>query len=176
MNAEDYSIGEHIHRYACRTAARAASISRFSNTEINDFIQSTGLRTALLQLKEKPEVALIYKDWFIEQVEQIKQQMEQYKSKQPEHFFRNVSFGIAAKIVSIYIKTAEVIPSAGTSPVACCAFPPIDSYLLKGLKIKSKAWSGLEKEPYMLLLDEVIKKSKGKPYWTIEYYWNLNAT
>jgi len=61
---------------------------------------------------------------------------------------RKREFGIAAKILSIYIKTAEVIPSMRGSKISKVAFPPIDRYLLSGLKseikIKNISWSGME--------------------------------
>jgi hypothetical protein len=100
--------------------------------------------------------------------------MEKYKAGSKENLFRNISFGIAGKVVSIYVKTAEILPTGGLSPISKVAIPPIDSYLLKGLQIKTKAWSTLGKEEYMQLVNKLEEKNEGRPFWTIEYYWNLN--
>jgi len=65
---EDYSIDEHIHRYACWTAARAASAGHFSNNEISKFITVSGTREGLETLRYKDEMThSIYKDWCIVQ-------------------------------------------------------------------------------------------------------------
>ena len=50
---KDYTIEEHVHRYACWTAARAASISRFSNNEISQFISQSGLRNELDKINKE---------------------------------------------------------------------------------------------------------------------------
>ncbi len=105
----NYTIEEHIHKYACWTAARAASISRFSNNEITQFILENNLRTELGKIKEKKITSDEYKEWFIKQVDGILTSMKNYTSNKGEKFFRNISFGIAAKVISIYVKTSEVI-------------------------------------------------------------------
>jgi hypothetical protein len=169
-----YSIDEHIHRYACWTAARAASISRFSNSEISQFILETDLQNELDKIKNREMTSDDYKEWFIIQSGRILESMEKYKAGSKENLFRNISFGIAAKVVSIYVKTSEVIPTAGLSPISKVAIPPIDSYLLKGLQIKTKAWSTLDKEEYMNLVNELEEKNEGEAFWKLEFYWNLN--
>ncbi|QGW28888.1 hypothetical protein [Phnomibacter ginsenosidimutans] len=44
MSNSTYSFSEHTHRYACWTAARVASIGRFSNAEVSGFIDAVKLR------------------------------------------------------------------------------------------------------------------------------------
>ncbi|MGN6194705.1 MAG: hypothetical protein ACTHOB_07180 [Ginsengibacter sp.] len=171
----EYSIDEHIHRYACWTAARAASISRFSNNEIGQFIFENNLQKELDNIKKGVITSDEYKRWFVMQTKGILESMKKYNGKTDQKLFRNISFGIAAKVVSIYVKTAEIIPSRGLSRISNIAIPPIDSYLLKGLKIKTKAWSTLNKEEYMKLVNEIEERNEGRPFWKLEYYWNLNV-
>ncbi|MGN6267996.1 MAG: hypothetical protein ACTHM5_20130 [Ginsengibacter sp.] len=52
----EYSIVEHTHRYACWTAARAASISRFSNNEISQFILENDLQKELDKIRFGQEI------------------------------------------------------------------------------------------------------------------------
>jgi hypothetical protein len=171
---KDYTIQEHVHRYACWTAARAASISRFSNNEISQFILENDLRNDLDKIRKEEITSDEYKKWFVEATESIYTSMKHYVDTRDEKLFRNISFGIAAKVVSIYVKTSEIIPSGGLSPISKVAIPPVDSYLLKGLKIKTKPWSTLNKEEYMTLVHDLEERVQGEPFWKLEFYWNLS--
>ena len=104
MIADEYSMGEHIHRYACWTAARAASISRFSNNEISRFILENNLQNELDKIKNKEITSDEYKEWFVKRVDGILSSMKNYTSNKEEKPFRKISFGIAAKVISIYEK------------------------------------------------------------------------
>lgn len=72
---EHYTIDEHIHRYAIWTAARAASVSRFSNREISRFILESGLRNDVGQLAKREISRDDYKQWFINKTEFIEHGM-----------------------------------------------------------------------------------------------------
>jgi hypothetical protein len=173
----DYTIEEHVHRYACWTAARAASTSRFSNAEVLQFITDSGLREALQALRLNVEINhSIYKDWYVEQVNILLKNMDEYKNSKDKK--RKKLFGIAAKIVSIYIKTAEILPSLGDSKISKVAFPPIDRFLLSGLKkkleLKNISWSNMEKDEYMGLIETLKKFIGNEPFWKLEMYWDLN--
>jgi len=174
---KEYTIEEHVHRYACWTAARAASTSRFSNTEVSQFITESGLKKALESLRLKDEMNhLIYKKWYVEQVNSLLEQMVKYNNLEDKKRIR--LFGIAAKIVSIYIKTAEVLPSNGNSKISKVAFPPIDRFLLNGLKKQLKltniSWSKMEEEEYINLVETLKKFIGDEPFWKLESYWDLS--
>ncbi|WP_157580908.1 hypothetical protein [Segetibacter koreensis] len=80
--------------------------------------------------------------------------------------------------MSIYVKTVEIIPSKGMSKISHVAFPPIDRYLLSGLKkdlqIENISWSEMEEEAFMKLIDQLKEFMKEEPFWKLEYYWDLN--
>ena len=175
MKESEYTMEEHIHRYSCWTAARAASVGRFSNDEMIQFITESDLKNELDKIRGKEISSAEYMEWFIIQADRILTNMEKYKSSK-DKIFRHISFGIAAKVVSIYVKTAEIIKSGGLSPISQVAFPPVDSYLLKGLNIKNVVWSNLEKDPFIELIKDLEKRNNGKPFWRLEYYWNLNSS
>ena len=119
MNYSDYNISEHTHRYAFWCAARAASKSRFFNVEIGEFIEGFGLRNKVDELRNVPDVSYpYYKEWFILQSKTLLQRMIEYNPKKEQHNTRNIAFGIAAKIISVYIKTVEIIPSGGKSSIS----------------------------------------------------------
>ena|ERR1700712_397784 len=52
MHIKDYSIAEHIHRFAVWTAARAASRGRLKNTEVEDLINKVKLKEAIEVLNQ----------------------------------------------------------------------------------------------------------------------------
>ena len=177
MSIDNYSIEEHTHRFGLWTAARAASTSRFSNSEVAAFIKESKLKEALGELQSSQEMNHeIYKDWFIRRVNSILAGMSNYINVNDKK--RKKIFGIAAKIVSIYVKTVEIIPSKGNSKISHVAFPPIDRFLLAGLKeklkIKNISWSNMEEEEYMKLIGDLKELIGDKPFWTLEYYWDLN--
>ena len=177
-----YTIEEHLHRYACWTAARAASTSRFSNDEVGAFIHGCNLRKNLEELSKLHVVNHeIYRDWFIKQVNSLHECLADYKNPKNADIHRVKEFGIAAKIVSIYIKTVEVLPSSGTSAVSIVAFPPVDSFLLKklvgetGVEISNTAWSQMNENDFMEIIDKLKLIMGDEPFWKLEYFWNINS-
>ncbi len=173
----NYTIEEHVHRYACWAAARAASSSRFKNIEVSQFINQSALRDALKELRLKDEMNhSIYKKWYVKQVNVLKKRLENYKNSKDKE--RHISFGIAAKIVSIYVKTAEVLPNKGKSKISKVAFPPIDRFLLnrlqKELGLKNVSWSKMEQQEYMETIETLKNFMKDEPFWKLEFYWDLN--
>ena len=176
-----YTIEEHLHRYACWTAARAASTSRFSNDEVAGFLLDCNLRENLEKLRIDGTVThKDYRAWFVKQVESLLHCFGQYENPKIKGIFRKTKFGIAAKMVSIYIKTVEVMPSKGTSNISMVAFPPIDSILLKKLvsekeiDILNTAWSGMEETEFMEVIEKLKNIMGDQPFWKLEYFWNLN--
>ncbi len=172
--AEDYTFAKHCHRYACWTASRAASAGRFKNKEIAWFIEIIGLRECLESLKSEGKISsLRYEEWFLEAVTTLKSQMKAFVSKRR----RNISFGVAAKVVSIYVKTYEVIAEKGNSPISRVAYPPIDSFLLKNLikhkkvRLKRTDWSKFKKRTYLKTICEMKKLTHGRALWKLEAFW-----
>ena len=125
-------------------------------------------------LRKQQITSEMYREWFIIQVENVLKCMEKNIAGKREGFFRNTSFGIDAKVINIYVKTAEIIPNRGLSPISKVAFPPVDSYLLKGLKIKGKAGSRLDKDGFMNLILDLKKLNGDNPFWKLESSWDLN--
>lgn len=97
-----YNIEEHIHRYAVWTAARAASKSRLKNNEIDIIVTTVGLREAVKELQKNITLTEpVYRQWLKMRCEEIiavvnERNWSDFKTKQ-------FSFGLAAKIIAIYI-------------------------------------------------------------------------
>jgi hypothetical protein len=177
MILDNYTIEEHLHRYACWTAARAASISRFKNSEIVSCFEKVSLREKVQSLRH--EYNLNHNDylqWFISMCDKIMVALNEIETKEKG---RRISFGIAAKLVSIYIKTVEVLPTKGASRLSNIAFPPIDSILLNNLKKKSNLeitsvnWSKMEKGYFIDLINQLKAFIGDLPFWKLELYWKV---
>ncbi len=177
MNVADYTIDEHTHRFGLWTAARAASTSRFSNSEVAKFIQNCRLKESVEELRSTGNLDHErYRDWFVEKANSITVCMKNYGNEKGKK--RKKEFGIAAKIISIYVKTVEVIPTKGASKISLVAFPPIDRYLLSGLrnelKIENISWSEMGEKEFMELIERLKEFVGEEPFWKLEYYWDLN--
>ncbi len=178
MDIKDYSIDEHIHRFAVWTAARAASRGRLKNTEVEFLIDNSRLREKVAEIRQDNSLNDIsYRNWLKENCEVmcnlVKQQnWGDYKS---DYFCT----GLSAKIISTYIKTVEVIPTRGLSLLSEVAYPPIDSILLKNLnkkhdlKLKTN-WSKFDWLDYEQKLDMLNLYYPGTPKWKIEVDWKVS--
>jgi len=101
--------------------------------------------------------------------------------KHLETIGKPIKYGIAAKLVSVYFKSAFVLCGNEKTRLACNVPPPIDSHLLNGIDKASGTnlserykWTKLEKKDYMELLKELREiYGKEKPLWHLEKYWLL---
>lgn len=178
MTANDYTINEHTHRFAVWTAARAASRSRLKNSEVEFLITASLLKEkveALRQIRNLDEP--YYRNWIRETGEIICQQVidknwSPFKTK-------TFHFGLAAKIISIYIKTVEVLPTKGEALLAQIAYPPIDGILLKNINKKHSTkfevnWSTFSWQQYEKVIDKLQEHYSLIPGWKIEVEWSVS--
>lgn len=170
-----YTINEHIHRFGLWTAARAASKSLLSNDEMKNLLQSINLQEEVESLKNKTRLTEVeYQQWLHIQCKAL---IKKFKLR---HTFnaktKRMSFGLAAKAISIYIKTVEVIPSKGTSHLSSIAYPPIDRILLKSfnkahsvdLNIK---WTEYDWTTYLKTIHALKASQQERPMWELETHW-----
>ncbi len=177
-----YNIDEHIHRFGVWTAARAASKSRLSNSEVAELIDTIRLRKKVEDLGKSNSLSVgFYHEWIKETGNTMLKTVSEteYKKTKKENFKNdNFTFGLAAKIISIYIKTVEVVPSKGESPLSHIAYPPIDSILLKsintvyGLNLRHQ-WSTFDWERYEKTMLMIRQLFPDLPMWKIEINWNV---
>ena len=158
-----YNIEEHTHRFAIWTAARAVQ-RNFTTTEIIKAAIENG------QLREK-----------LNDLYQMDLEEEQY-----DNFHRKIAtnlmshlpsatYGRAAKIIAIYIKTFYVIrfPESRLSRVA---HPPIDAILLRNIQkhlipgLKKYTWTKLSQEDYFELIDK-LRALQFPYFWMLEKCW-----
>lgn len=175
----DYSYYKHLHNYAVWTAARAAQRGFTTTKNIKFAIESTELRI----LSEGSKGILdseTFDKFHTKCCEGIIAKLNNLAKIDNSINTSKITFGRAAKIVNIYIKTAIVIPTPNSS-LSLIAHPPIDRILLLGLKecLKMKfdniSWTGFDQEAYSKIIAQCRELGYGTalPFWSIEKYWNL---
>lgn len=167
----NYSFNEHRHRFAMWTAARAVQRS-FTNTKnIIGVIEKTALREFAESntLFSQADFDRQHAKW-CELIISLFQKSGQ-----------ECSYGRAAKLIAIYLKTSVVVPSIGqNSEIAELIHPPIDEVLLstliheKGIvKLKNIKWTKIENETEYHEIRQAILDA-GLPFnWKLEAFWNL---
>jgi hypothetical protein len=165
MNIKDYSFEEHRHRYAVWTAARAVQRSFTTTENISKAINATSLRSFAESNEpvSQHQFDELHKQW----CDSIMSYLEA----------KDCSYGRAAKIAAIYLKTAVVLPACGIDDKSLVIHPPIDRILLQtigekeGLKeLLKKKWTQLGKDDYWNLVSQLRNKFN-LFNWTLEAYW-----
>jgi hypothetical protein len=165
MSKINVTFNTYLHEYAIWTAARAAQRGFTTTAEIRKAIEATSLQAdcndAGIKWSEEHFDAK-HKEW-------ANIMMEQLKAK-------DCSYGRAAKIIAIYIKTAVILPNKGEGELASVAHPPIDRILQMELKKAGYlkqilSWTSLDESDYMHLIKKLRGYSEFKPFWQVEKYW-----
>jgi len=161
-----YTIEDHIHNYAVWTAARAVQRNFTDTKTIKAAIDMTELRTFIDFDK------VMNNDHFDKFHRDTAQKIISFLSS------RNIStsYGRAAKIIAIYLKTAVIIRYS-QCPIAKIAHPPIDSILLTQLieerpelGLRRIKWTKLDEKSYFNLINK-LRTLNLDYFWQIEKYW-----
>lgn len=95
-----------------------------------------------------------------------------------DNYNKAIPFGVAAKLISIYLKGAYVLHSKVDDPLAQKIHPPIDSILLKAIDKFHRTqfdntykWQKLDKNDYKYLIEELRKINGSEAFWVIEKHW-----
>ncbi len=165
---ENYNIEDHIHNYAVWTAARAVQRGfNGANTDsISDAINKASLKNTFFEKREwsKSEFEKEHKKC----IEIIRECLKK----------SNCTYGQAAKIIAIYLKTAVVIPNRGEDNLSRIIHPPIDRILLNKLKLKNANdktpnWTELDEPEYLKIINDIRNILGDLPMWKIEKYWHV---
>ncbi len=173
-----YEINEHRKRFAVWTASRAASVKgcRFS-VEIGKSILEQSSLNNILEVSSLPEPEDFdneHKNW----------REEIIKIASVNHL--NLTHGVAAKLINVYLKTLFVIGGYHDVPKVKAVHPPIDSLILKSLYLFDKKrwrylnqirWSKLNSDQYELLIlnfkaaVDIDPNDNNISLWKIEEHW-----
>ncbi|MGI9192088.1 MAG: hypothetical protein ACR2IL_08185 [Chitinophagaceae bacterium] len=171
---KNYNITAHIHQFAVWTAARAVQRNFTTTENIKKVIE----KTQLYDLIDNPEIAYDNYELFHDKcAKKIITSFNKLKDKNGNELL--ATYGIAAKIIAIYIKTAVIISNKGKKELSKVAYPPIDRILLTNLKkdypeIKKLSWTKFDRTQYLEtinIINKIKADKKLKAYWEIESYW-----
>lgn len=177
-----YGIYEHRHNFSVWAAARASQ-RRLTTVD--------NLRKAL----ESSEIVAFVRNHVTDKIDS-----DAFASKHCswcegivqfllEAGVTNVTFGRAAKLVAVYLKSMVVIGPFADSALARVAHPPIDRILLQNLSradgleagvrrtLRKTTWTALDRVAYYALV-EMIRESLPdlEPFWKLEEYWTVTET
>ena len=101
-----------------------------------------------------------------------------------EQGVEDVTFGRAAKLVAIYLKSMIIVGGHHESPFARVAAPPIDEILLKSLAAdhsfdrkhwrlwRTTKWTKMTTEEHAAIISSFRSEGLDRPvFWMIERYW-----
>lgn len=167
-----YTFNEHLHNYAVWAAARAVDRNFTNTANVKSAIEETGLQR-LLDNNEMSSIASF--DQFHRETSGKIIAHLKYVDKRLEE---KATYGRAAKIIAIYIKTAIVVRDLGVSNLARIAHPPIDRILLtnankehKKLGLARYNWTQLLEEEYFELIEK-LRTIDFESFWELERYWS----
>lgn len=159
-----YTIEDHIHRFAVWTSARAIQRAFTTTSNIETAINISELRNEVIEFSKN---SVDYDSWHKNICTELIKAFKRLSIA--------CSFGRAAKLVAIYVKTTVVIRDGGTSEFSKVAHPPLDRILLlnlhkknKSLQLNKETWTKWDDEKYY----SVIQKLRQFNY---DYFWKLEA-
>lgn len=180
-----YTHADHLHRFACWTAARAAQRGWAGGTTsvIAEALEEANFQEEIKNFAQSNPDEAAFDKWHSTQVQNIGNELLGLKLSPA-----GITYGRIAKIIAIYIKTVCVSANP-TSSLAQVAHPPIDSILLKKVKccqkVKEKGipypvglgfhWSKFCKLRYLEAVKYLRKVNGDKAFWEIEVYWKAAA-
>jgi len=166
---ESYTFDQHRHNYATWTAARAVQRNFTTTSNIKEAIDKSGLKQFVED--ELNVSADEFKSYHLRWARSLINTFE-------ERDVRTCTYGRAAKIISIYLKTAVIISNQGSCSRSKFIHPPVDGILLKnlskleGLKdLGTKRWTQFSDIEYWGLVDRLNNHFK-RFDWTLEFYWS----
>jgi hypothetical protein len=179
-----YRSTEHLHNFACWTAAAAVRRGFTTNKIIADAIEDSNLQVAADELiKLGGDYEKIHTKLCNALLTYFEGMEEKVIPEKRKAFISKCTFGRMAKIVSIYMKTYAVLPNLNNPElknVLDSIYPPIDQILLDGIArekerflsiAKKYKWSKANDQEYYKL-KEAIEKEQLDFNWTLEEFWN----
>lgn len=183
----DYDLEEHRHRFAVWAGARAAhrGLKGGKVELLREALESTDIRSTVTDPKalNEPINAEDYDDKHHEWCDAVLTYLR------IDVGIKDATFGRAAKLVAVYIKTMIVIGPNFDSQFAKVAYPPIDGILLKALSKSDNItdegakhyfggvkWTQLDADGYETLISTIRKCVPNiDPFWHLEQYWDVTS-
>lgn len=167
-----YNFTEHLHNYAVWTAARAVSRNFTDTQNIKSAIEKTELKSLI---ENKEDFSNDSFDNFHRKTGNI---IINHLKSVDNKLENKATYGRAAKIIAIYIKTIAVVRDSGKSNLAKIAHPPIDRILLTNaskvytdFELNKINWTQLTEIKYFELINK-FRTIEFDYFWELEQYWS----
>ena len=179
-NQMSYDIFEHKHRFSVWAAARAAQVRSGAKVkDLREALENCGIveflnDSASMQVDQE-QFDVLHRGWCVNIID--------FLTKKGG---TKATFGRAAKLVAVYLKSMVVIGGDPDCGLAQVVHPPIDSIMLQNLsrsaevrsphkqKWESVRWTQLSEEEYYQLVSELfVCVEPGMPLWRLEKYWTV---
>ena len=174
-----YEHSEHRHRFAVWAAARAAQRGFTTVEHLRDALEATPIRAFVENSQnhaiEAADFDKNHRTWCWGVINYLKNVRVD-----------NATYGRAAKLVAIYLKTVVVIGSGYQTRLAHVAHPPIDRVLLQNLAKeqsfpeahralwRSTSWTRLNEDEYFALLETLRTVVPcTTEWWRLEEHWTV---
>lgn len=180
---QNYNPNDHLHNFACWTAAAAVRRGFTTNKVIADAIERCKLKELALELIEgSSKYSNKHNSKCHDLIRELKKLDPSDVHSLDTNFNKKCTFGRAAKILAIYMKTfvvSQYINDNQKVAIVNSIYPPIDQILLDGLfekyptlkpKLKNYKWTKASEDDYENLKKILIEKGL-KFDWTLEEYW-----
>jgi hypothetical protein len=174
-----YTLLDHRHRFSVWAAARAAQrgLKGGKVDVLRDAIEQSGVvefASANIRVLDIDGFDKEHCGWCLSIIEYL------------EGRGVSASFGRAAKLIAIYLKSMVILD--GSIPTECARIihPPIDGILLRNLckasdvqsphkaTWRSLKWTALGEREYYSLIEQLrLCTTRGEPFWTLERYWTV---
>jgi hypothetical protein len=172
-----YGLVEHRHRFAVWAGARAAQRGFTETKNLRRALEATDIREVLAKPETLEFTAVEFDKAHRGWCRSIFSDLLQLRVD-------DVTYGRAAKLIAVYLKTIVTMGSGCDTPFGRNMHPPIDRILLQALsrsnRIRSphKAawrrinWTQLDERGYIELIGQLRQVlPPGAPFWTLEEYW-----
>jgi hypothetical protein len=166
-----YTPHQHKHNFSVWAAARASQRGFTKVTVLRAALEASGVEAFAKRPRNLGKFDALHREWcrticvFLVSAS-----------------VGNVTYGRAAKLVNVYLKSMIVLADVN-SDAAATVHPPIDRILLKNIvveqaipqrlrdKCKKINWTQLDEEGYFELISVLREIIGDRPFWTIEKYW-----
>ncbi len=163
----NYTFSDHLHNYSVWTAARAVQRGYTTTNNIKSAIDATELQD--LSIRGENMSQKVFDNFHRQTANEIIQNIEEKGIK--------TTYGRAAKIIAVYLKTAIIIRDSGESTLSKIIHPPIDNILLTNLSKSNKElglsnikWTQLNEKEYFELIEK-LRTLNLNYFWELEEHW-----
>ncbi len=174
-----YDLFEHRHRFSLWAAARATQRSFTSVENLRDALENCGIANFLCTPDalntDEATFKKQHKIWCRSIVDFLK-----------NRDIAKVTYGRAAKLVAVYLKSMVIIGTNANTSLASVAHPPVDRILLQNLsrapEIQSqnkRRWrtinsAELDEQSYYDLISQLRGCLRAdEPFWSLERFWTV---